>query len=670
MIMVTTQLFPHLSALSWLIFSLILVTLPHLPRLPLWVIPAFFLLLIWRYLITKRHLPLPPQHLKIILSIVIFMGVLASYASFGRDTSVTLLVVLCALKFIEMNSQRDALLLCFLGYFLIVTNFLYSQSIPTAIYMGVVMLIMTATLISLTDKNNQLSIRQRLKLSTTLLLQAIPLMLVLFVLFPRVAGPFWSLPKSMHSGMTGLSNRLSMGTISELTFSDEIAFRVKFEQNQLPPPAERYWRGPVLWTTDGRNWEGNYWQQLFETPIPFEHADTGYQYTVTLEPHNERWLFALDLPDTMPTNVSAKMNQDYQILSRYPIQQRLRYQLHSYTHYQADKSIMIKKLRWLALSLPQGKHPKARKLAAQWQQQYRQPEKIVQQALAYFHQQPFYYTLTPPLLFDDTVDEFLFDTKQGFCEHYAAAFTVLMRAAGIPARIVTGYLGGEINTVGDYLVVRQRDAHAWAEVWLQDRGWVRIDPTSAVEPSRIEQGFDTVFPETFNPLGLAVNWNKDSAVIKLWEQLHNTWDAVNNGWNQWVLGYDPTKQLELLKSLGLHWHWREMVIALTIIIVGIIFIIAISMFLRPQNAVDPAQRLYLRFCHRLARQGLTRQLSEGPLTFAARIKQQYPELAEQIDEITQFYIAVRYRNQLEKITDLRQAIHGFRIKNHALRPSK
>ncbi len=659
--MTTVQLFPHLSALVWLIFSLILVTLPHLPRLPLWVIPAFFLLLIWRYLITKHRLSLPPQQLKIVLAIVIFIGVLASYASFGRDTSVTLLVVLCALKFIEMNSQRDALLLCFLGYFLIITNFLYSQSIPTAIYMGIVMLIMTATLVSLTDRNNQLSIRQRLKLSTTLLLQALPLMLVLFVLFPRVAGPFWSLPKSMHSGMSGLSNRLSMGTISELTFSDEIAFRVKFEQDKLPPPSERYWRGPVLWTSDGRNWEGNYWQKLFDMPIPFERMDQPYEYTVTLEPHNERWLFALDLPDTMPSNVTAKINQDYQILSRHPVQQRLRYQLRSYTHYRVDKSLMINELRWLALSLPKDKHPKARQLAAQWQQQYQQPEKIVQKALSYFHQQPFYYTLTPPLLIGDTVDEFLFDTKQGFCEHYAVAFTVLMRAAGIPTRIVTGYLGGELNNVGDYLVVRQRDAHAWAEVWLRDKGWVRVDPTSAVEPGRIEQGFDNVFPETFNPLGLAVNWTKESAVIKLWEQVRNTWDALNNGWNQWILGYDPAKQLELLKLLGLQWHWREMAIALTFIIMSIIVIIAISMFLRTSRTTDPAQQLYLRFCHQLARRGLQRQLGEAPSTFAKRIKRQYPKSTEQVDEIIQLYLAIRYRNQLEKIGELRQLIQRFQV---------
>jgi len=659
--MITVQLFPHISALTWLIFSLILVTLPHLPRLPLWVIPAFFLLLIWRYLITKRRLPLPPQQLKIVLAIVIFIGVLASYASFGRDTSVTLLVVLCALKFIEMNSQRDALLVCFLGYFLIITNFLYSQSIPTAIYMSIVMLIMTATLISLTDKNNQLSIRQRLKLSTTLLLQALPLMLILFVLFPRVAGPFWSLPKSMHSGMSGLSNRLSMGTISELTFSDEIAFRVKFEQNKLPPPSERYWRGPVLWTSDGRNWESNYWQKLFDTPIPFERMEQPYEYTVTLEPHNERWLFALDLPETMPSNVTAKINQDYQILSRYPVQQRLRYQLRSYTHYHVDKSLMINKLRWIALSLPEDKHPKARQLATQWRQQYQQPEKIVQQALSYFHQQPFYYTLTPPLLVEDTVDEFLFDTKQGFCEHYAVAFTVLMRAAGIPTRIVTGYLGGELNNVGDYLVVRQRDAHAWTEVWLQDKGWVRVDPTSAVEPGRIEQGFDNIFPETFNPLGLAVNWTKESAVIKLWEQLRNTWDAFNNGWNQWILGYDPARQLELLKLLGLQWHWKEMVIALTLSIVGIIAIIAISMFLQASRTIDPAQRLYLRFCHQLARRGLQRQPGEAPSTFAKRIKQKYPESIIQVDEIIELYLAVRYRNQLEKIGKLRQVIQRFQV---------
>lgn len=662
--MATTQLFPQLFALVWLIFSLILVTLPHLSRLPIWVIFAFFVLLLWRYVITKNQLPLPSKYLKIVLAMTIFIGVVASYASFGRDTSVTLLVILCALKFIEMNSQRDALLICFLGYFLIVTNFLYSQSIPTAIYMGIVMLIMTATLISLTDRNNQLSTQQRLKLSTTLLLQALPLMLVLFVLFPRVAGPFWSLPKSMHSGMVGLSDHLSMGNISELTLSDEIAFRVKFDNDDIPPPSERYWRGPVLWQSDGRDWKVNYWQQLSDTAMPFERMGKSYQYTVTLEPHNERWLFALDLPATLPTELPTRMNQEYQILSRYPVQQRVRYQVRSYTHYHVDKDLMIQNIRWLALSLPKGKHPEARKLAAQWKRVYQTPEKIIQRALRYFHEEEFYYTLMPPLLIDDPVDEFLFTTKQGFCEHYAASFTVLMRAAGIPTRIVLGYLGGELNTVGDYLVVRQRDAHAWAEVWLQDKGWVRVDPTSAVEPGRIEQGLDTVFPDTFSPLGgFGVTWNKDSVVAKLWEEVRNSWDAINNGWNQWILGYDPSKQLALLKSLG--WQWREMVIALTVIIIGIVAITALFMFLYPQRAIDPAQRLYLRFCQQFTRRGLSRQPHEAPTVFAHRVKQYYPELTTAIDHIIQLYMSARYAEQTEKIEELRQAVRQFQVPKSA-----
>jgi len=649
-------LFPSLPILLWLMTTLILVVLPHSGRLPGWILVAFFVSLGWRYLMTYKKWPMPNMWVQFALALLILLGLSLSYGSWlGRQASIALLVVLCGLKLLEMNSLRDALLLCFLSYFLIITHFLSSQSIPTALYMGVVMLVITATLISLSDKNNNCSTRQRLRLSATLLMQALPVMIVLFVLFPRVAGPFWMSYPGTHSGVTGLSDTLSLGHVSELSLSNEIAFRVKF-QGEIPPLEQRYWRGPVLWRIEGHDWKGGVQQYIRMKKINIYPTSQPYDYTVILEPHNQRWLFALDLPIQAPPK--AYINPNYQMLTHVPVRQRMRYSVRSYTHYQA--SIFTSPQNHFALRLPKGKYPRTRALAEQWRQEENSQHKaIVQRALQYFNQEPFMYSYTPPLLLNDPVDEFLFETRSGFCEHYAVAFTVLMRAAGIPARIVTGYLGGNVNPIGDYLIVRQRDAHAWSEVWLSDKGWVRIDPTSAVAPERVEQGIDRALPTEFNPLGFE-GWSHNSALAQIWEPIRNAWDAFNNGWNQWVLDYDPARQRQLLSRLGLEGiHWHGMTILMVLIIAVLLLSYAAWMFLH-RGVVDPAQRIYLRFCKRLARHGLPRHPSEGPLNYAARMGVARPDLAVDIQTIIELYVQIRYHSQAHGLTQLRMAVQHFR----------
>jgi len=648
-------LFPRLNTLLWLMATLILVVLPHMSRMVIWIPPLFFALLLWRYQITQKQWHLPPFWLLFIIMLLVLLGLFFTYGiRFGRDASITLLVVLCGLKLLEMKNRRDFLLLCFLSYFIIITNFLYSQSIPTALYMSLVMLVATATLISLNDEKKSLSTRQRLRLSSILLMQALPVMLVLFFLFPRVAGPFWKLPIDSHTGITGLSDSMSIGDVSQLILSDEVAFRVKFE-GELPPPEQRYWRGPVLWWTNGRDWKSGFQQDQIVNQLNIHPSGEQFDYTVTLEPHNEQWLFALELPVQAPTEGS--MTPDYRILAKRPVRERMRYQLRSYTHYRAD---FITNLQYrLALRLPEGKHPRTRALAAQWRQEAPHPEALVKRTLQYFNEQPFVYTYTPDLLLNDPIDEFLFETRKGFCEHYAAAFTVLMRAAGIPARVVTGYLGGNLNPIGNYLIVRQRDAHAWSEIWLPDKGWIRIDPTNAVAPMRVEQGIESALPMAFNPLDL----NSESPLLKIWQQLANRWDAINNGWNQWILGYGPARQREFLNRLGLkNIDWPGMTIALIIIITSLLLGYAAWMFfLNPQMLVrDPAQKIYLRFCKKLARQGLHRHPSEGPITFATRVSAARPDLAVPVQKIIELYVQTRYRSQLETVGQLRKAVLYFR----------
>ncbi len=346
-----------------------------------------------------------------------------------------------------------------------------------------------------------------------------------------------------------------------------------------------------------------------------------------------------------------------QIRTRRPVNQRVRYTLESHTHYRmlSDGKAELER----ALQLPPGSHPRTVALAQSWKRDGLSDAQIVQRALHMFHNQPFYYTLTPPPLPGDTIDEFLFETRRGFCEHYAAAFVVLMRAAGIPARIVTGYQGGKINPIGHYLVVRQRDAHAWAEVWLDGKGWVREDPTAAVAPNRILEGMDAEFPATAVnvPLGL-----QDNAVARnLWERFSDSLDAIDNGWNQWVLGYDQHRQSLLLSRIGLGWlNTQELGVGLVIILVAGMVAVAAWLFQGMRGNVDPARRLYDRFCKRLARRGAVRRPQEGPRHFARRASTLLRPLKAQIDQITDLYVAVRYAGHADRLPDLRRAVKSFR----------
>lgn len=656
MVMTTTNsiLFPRLSTLIGLIIILILVVLPHVFHLAWWIIPTFLILLLWRYWISQQQQFSLSQTLQFSLALLVLLGIFLSYGTwFGRDAGIAFLVVLCSLKFLEMNSRRDAFLLVFLSYFLIITHFLYSQAIVTVIYLGLVTWLITATLISLSDNNGNLLNVQRLKLSATLLVQALPLMVVLFFLFPRLAGTIWSLPKDAYSGVTGLSDSISLGQVSKLSLSNDVAFRVKFH-GKIPPPNYLYWRGPVLWWTNGRDWRSGIQHYNKMNNLDIHLFGEAVDYTVTLEPHNQRWLFALDLPAQAPPQ--GYLNMDYQVLANKLVHQRLIYHLSSYTHYRAD--ILTNQQHRLGLSLPLGKHPRAQALAQQWLQQHPQRPAIVQRALQYFNQEAFVYTHTPPILMADPIDEFLFETRQGFCEHYAAAFTVLMRAAGIPARVVTGYLGGILNPIGHYLIVRQRDAHAWSEIWLPDQGWVRVDPTAAIAPERIEAGIDIALPESENLLEVFLT--EDSIVSQVWQNLRYRWDTINNTWNQWIVDYNSSRQRYLISQFGLNnLDWRGMIILLAFTMTILVILVAWILLRSPIKVKDPAQKVYQRFCQKLARRGLQRHLSEGPLTFANRISTLRPDLAPATNQIITLYLQTRYRSQSPTLEQLRLAVRKF-----------
>ncbi len=622
--------------LAWLALSMVLVTLPHVERLPAWITGLAALAISWRLYLGWRGGRLPRKWLLLVIVIGASIGIYLSYGTlFGRDAGVALLLVMLTLKLLEMASLRDAMIVIFLSYFVVLTNFLYSQTIPTAALMLVGVWVITGTMIGLQWRPGARRYQDTLRLSGLMLAQATPVMLVLFLLFPRVQGPIWGLPRDVLAGITGLSDSMSPGTLSQLSLSDAVVFRVQF-RGKMPEPNQLYWRGPVLWYFDGMSWHMGI---TFEKAAPsYAPIGTGapFSYTVTLEPHDKRWLFALDLPAKLAPN--SRLTADYQMLALRPVRHRIRYEMTSHTHYRVGYEGLSPYERLRALQLPEGYNWRSRALAENLRAAAKDDWEMVKIVLAMFRTQPFRYTLTPPLLGENPVDDFLFNTRSGFCEHYASAFTFLMRAAGIPARVVTGYQGGEVNPIGNYMIVRQSEAHAWSEVWIEGEGWKRVDPTAAVSPQRVESGIAAAVPST-GPLPLLGRGGAE------WlRQLRFTWDSVANTWNQWVLGYNPERQYFLLSRVGLDQAtWQTLIVILFGISALITSGFAIVILRRlSSRARDPVAAIYARFCRKLARRGAHRLPSEGPADFAQRASSRLPQAARAIRAITELYIAIRY----------------------------
>lgn len=645
-------------SLCWLIAGITLAILPHGLRMPVWLLPLTLALILWRLGGGLKDWPLPGGKYRTLrlLQIFIMIGVgVGVYISFhtlvGREAGSALLVLLAGFKILETRHERDFYIAAFLGFFVIVTNFFVSESITTAIYMLFTLLIMFTALITFNDHNQSLHAVTRIKTAGGLLLQAVPVMLVLFLLFPRINGPLWGMPQDTHAGLMGIDDVMEPGSISRLVNSNEVAFRVEFEGT--PPENQKlYWRGPVLWYNDGRKWSRE--QVMGIEPPPLETAGLPVTYTITLEPTSQRWLFALEMPDQAPVN--SYFANDYQLLTREPVNKRIRYELSSYPEYSLGRNNAYGIQR--ALQLPRNFHSRTIALAQSWANEETDAAEIINRALRMFNEQNFYYSLTPPLLTGDNVDDFLFGTRQGFCEHYAGAFVVLMRAASIPARVVAGYQGISFNPVGNYYIVYQRDAHAWAEVWLDGRGWVRIDPTSAVAPERVQQGIAGALPEAI--IDVPAVFGQIQLSRELWQNLRYTWDAVNNQWNQWVISYGPDRQALLLKKFGMKDINPQLLAVILVIIAAIMFAVITVWLLRQYPpARDPARQLYDRFCRKLACIGIRRMPHEGPLDFSARVAQKQKLLADIVDEITRLYVSVRYGSQVAKLAALKKEINAF-----------
>lgn len=594
-----------------------IVLLPQVPNLPWWCTLLTAIVLAWRGTLAVQSKPLPSRWWLVALLAVALAATFATYRTLlGREAGVTLVVVLLALKTLELRARRDAFVIFFLGFFAMLTNFFSSQSLLTAVAMLVALLGLLTALVNAHMPVGRPPLAQAARTAGWMALLGAPIMLALFMLFPRMA-PLWGTPNDEMTGRSGLSNTMRVGSIASLALDDGIAARIKFDSGRAPPQRELYFRGPVLSDFDGREWTAPPpWERGFlSADLRVQGEPVGYE--VTLEPSNRPWLLALDAPVKPPQipGLRVMATPDLQWVANRAIGDLLRYRAESYPQFQSGPLRRTGALqRYVAL--PPGSNPRTVAMAAQMKADPALAgagtPAYVQAALERLRSGGYSYTLEPGLYGNETADEFWFDRKAGFCEHIASAFVVLMRALDIPARIVTGYQGGELNGVDTYWVLRQADAHAWAEVWEAGKGWTRVDPTASVSPGRIG-----AFQRLAAPPGLFAGAIGTMSPT-LAQNLRAAWEAVNNGWNQWVLNYTQSRQLDLLKNIGFEApSLQDLAIVLLWILIAA-SLAGAGWTLWERTRHDPWLRLLGRARHRLEKAGLALPEAAPPRQIATQ----------------------------------------------------
>ncbi len=632
------------NALVWMIISLFALVAPHAGRLPPWVLAVYLFAALWRIQVYRGRWSFPGWGVKLALTVSAGGGIVASYGSLlGLEPMVALLLTAFALKLIELASRKDAYVLLFLGYFICITEFLFSQDLLIVLYVFAVNItLVTTALIALHQPGQHQFTRSGLRQAATMLLQAFPLMLVLFFLFPRI-GPLWTVPIKTHVGKTGISDEMKPGDISQLSQSDEVAFRVRFE-GEIPPRNELYWRGLVFSKVEDGTWTGLSYYRIpaaERRARDVEKRGDPLRYSVIMEPTQQNWLFALRYAQSGTPGVMEA--SDYRVFSPVIVEDQKRYDVITWREATLDAELSAWR-RETELKLPGEGNPRTRALAVQMRAAAADDNEFVQAVLRKFNREPYVYTLRPPTLAaDNGMDQFLFDSRRGFCEHYAYAFVLMMRAAGVPARVVAGYQGGEVNPVNQTVIVHQFDAHAWAEVWLAGRGWVRVDPTAAVSPDRVELGLEQALrgegtflaDSPLSPLRYRnVNWIN---------QLRLRYDALTYRWQSWVVGFDSERQFDLLRN----WLGEVSARRFALVFVGswalVLFGVAFSLMRqRDTRRLRPLDKQYLKACERLAREGVPRVAGETPGQYAARVGARWPRVAPAFERLTRHYCELAY----------------------------
>jgi transglutaminase-like putative cysteine protease len=651
------------NALVWIIITQFVLLLPHLPRIPLWVVLVYLLSAVWRSMVYQGRWSFPGKLAKAVLALSCLAGVVYYFKTLLiLEAWVALLLCVFALKLIESVRRQDAYLLIFVAYFVGVTVFLFGQDLLITFYMLLVVWVITTALVALHQPGKDAFTRVSMRKSGIMLAQSFPLMLVLFFIFPRI-GPLWTMPLKSNAAKSGVSDFMSPGDISNLSLSDEVAFRVQFN-GEVPSRRQLYWRGLVFSRLQGNAWRSLRWMEVPVTERRVwqpERVGDSVDYSIIMEPTQQNWLYSIRYAQAQDPGVIG--TNDFRITSPTEIQDQRRYRVRSWLNLPLEPELSDWR-RQVETELPLFGNERARELA---QKMYREAGQdtglFVDSILRMFRQQEFFYTLRPPLLGDNPVEEFLFDSRRGFCEHYAAALAFMVRSVGIPARVIAGYQGGEVNPVNGTVLVHQFDAHAWNEVWLAGRGWVRVDPTAAIAPDRIDYGLEQALFEEGSFLANSplspLRYRNVAWINRLRLQL----DAVNYSWQLFVLNYDSDRQYEVLQD----WLGEISASRIASVLFGlwalVLIPVGISLFMRTGRVrLEPATRLYQDFCKKLRRVNLARGRGEAPGDFAQRVTECRPELAAEVDSITRLYDRISYKGQRSEtaLDLLRKQVRNFK----------
>lgn len=649
---------------------MVLIILPQTAHMPIWISVIGLLCVTWRALIYAGKLNYPGRSIRVLIVFITFVLSISQVRNLGvgLDAAAGLLTLGFLFKLIEMRQKRDIYVVISLCFIMAMVAFLYSQSVLTTLYIIFVIMVVTATMISLNRSSLNSDNSGTARLAVKIILQSLPLTLVLFVVFPRIA-PLWAVPIQSATATTGVSDEMSPGDISQLGRSGELAFRVQFENAVPPLHQDLYWRGLVLDSFDGETWRrtrnassysmasalADYQQEQSEKLLT---SGNPINYNVILEPTQQPWVYGLHLAESQTGDIFQSSN--FELFNGGLITQRFSYDISSFPNNKTDLRLGDR-LRNRSTRLPEDGNLRSREFARALRSTVTTDRAFAYEVLAHFQQNEYFYTLSPARLEENKVDDFLFNTLEGFCEHYASSFTFLMRAAGIPARVVVGYQGAEYNRFENYMMVYQYNAHAWSEIWLEGEGWVRFDPTAAVSPERVEMGVEEALRDdpAFLEDGLFSAMRRGD--MDWLNTIRLRLDALEYEWNRRVVNYDQDLQFEFFESLFTEVTDQKVLLLLAGLASLVIFAIGFTVIrLEPRSKQAPLNKLYLMVCQELAKVQLQRHSGEGPIAYRDRVCAARPDLREPMFELTELYVNLSYQVKSPKEEQLKAELKRFR----------
>mgnify|MGYP002148706763 CR=1 FL=1 len=666
------KLLPRSS--MWVLFgAFLMVMAPHYANISAWISCLSLGVVVWRFLVFKGLVIYPGPKIKTFLVITSVAGFYLAYRhQFSVETSVAFFVLAVSLKLIEVRFVKDCYLFVFILLYLAASQFLFSQTFMTAIYQIVSAFVALSVLFSLHKGKLKIPFKRRAVTLLKTVMVAVPLVIAIFMFFPRIA-PLWSIPLSTGKAYTGISDSMSPGQIAELTQSSERAFRVSFSA-EIPPKNQLYWRGLELDRLEGDTWRSSelipqsFLGKLDEGRLFF--TDSSNSYDILIEPTDRKWAYALANSTVASSNIYKGDSGYIRFKSNViqPTQYRLSYSddlkidTFDVTKYSADSQTFRKYLQ-----LPRSGNPQTRRFVNELKKKFPSSVDLIQYLMNYFREQAFHYTLRPPLTSDQFFDDFLFNTRRGFCSHYAGSLVYMLRLAGVPSRVVIGYQGGEVNEQENYLIVHQYDAHAWVEVWEKGVGWVRYDPTAMVAPSRVEMGLQEAVKEEGSFLSdsalAAARYNRIEFIR--WMRLNM--DSLNYNWQKWVVGYDGQTQNNLLSQWFGRVSFQSLAIIMTIIggvIVSFAFLVLGTG--KKQHSVDKVVLEFERFCKSTEKLGIKREVGETPAQFSARLIQRFPHLKEPLTHFVNCFNLLQYGRGVGEELKRNTLVSGLRIQARSL----